>query len=893
MTTNRYHRRSLASRAAALGAAVVAIAGVLALGSGTATAAAVNPTVTSVAPPQLGQNSLQNVTFTVQNMTANPTLTFESGTGVTKTSTPVVNLPAGTIAVSLRVDTAAPTGKVPFRIANGDGSHTDYTTSTSPLSVAAAPVLDSVAPVSLLQGVSAQPLTLSGHYFQSGMTVGAPAGSRLTFGTVAVQNTTTATVPVTVAGNAPTGKVALTLVNLDGGTSQPASVLTIDSFTVTGFSPASAANTWGASSVYFTVTGTNIPTSGTTLKLTPLSTAPGQDPIVAYASNLTATAWSGWVNFAGMAAGQYLVQLVNGAALGTAPTFFTLTWGGGSPTVSGVSPYQLGQGAETTLTVYGTWFTRGATVSFGKAGVTTTGAVLFDAQNQLRVPVKVDRTTSTGWTGVTVSMPTANGTISGTCSNCLYVNQGPSINGFAPSQLGRGAATTLTIYGSHFNYAPVVTFGSGMRATGPVSYISGSQLRVPVKVESWAATAGVTVKVQNPDFGADTRTLPITATLNVWGVTPQYVTTTYAGLLTVNGTGFASGATVAFPTGSGVAVKKGAVPAIGAGGYSLVVPIVVTRTTPLVVDVTVTNSGTDFGSVTCTACLGVAVAPASPVHAVATKTGTSATVVWTPVPSTATGGAPITGYVVSVVEPVLGVPAAQVLPATASSATFTGLDATTVYVFSVVAQNAAGLKSPVLTATTSRQPSTSIAVNATRIVAGGTVRVFGTLRDYAGEPIVGAQLTIWHRTDAGVARVLTTVTTDALGRWAVVAAPRHNNTYYAEFAGDAANWATVSTSVRTRVAPRVTIYSTAGSTVRSPFGVIGTVEPGKRGSVVRLVAIDPEGGRHHLGSTLVRVHSGYRFDVTLASGTWWLQVRIGATTGNVAGKSRLLKVRVV
>jgi hypothetical protein len=136
------------------------------------------------------------------------------------------------------------------------------------------------------------------------------------------------------------------------------------------------------------------------------------------------------------------------------------------------------------------------------------------------------------------------------------------------------------------------------------------------------------------------------------------------------------------------------------------------------------------------------------------------------------------------------------------------------------------------------------------------------------------------------------VTTDAAGGWTAFAAPRHNNSYYAVFAGDGANWSTVSTTVRTTVAPRVTLYSLTGSRVHSPFGVVGAVAPNKRGSLVRLIAIDPEGGHHRLGSALLRAGSAYRFDVDLASGTWWLQVRIGATPGNVAGTSRLLKVHV-
>jgi hypothetical protein len=56
------------------------------------------------------------------------------------------------------------------------------------------------------------------------------------------------------------------------------------------------------------------------------------------------------------------------------------------------------------------------------------------------------------------------------------------------------------------------------------------------------------------------------------------------------------------------------------------------------------------------------------------------------------------------------------------------------------------------------------------------------------------------------------------------------------------------------------------------------------------VARDSSGRLHHLGAVFLSSRSTYRFRVPLASGTWRLQVRIGQTGGNGAGRSGLLRV---
>jgi hypothetical protein len=289
-------------------------------------------------------------------------------------------------------------------------------------------------------------------------------------------------------------------------------------------------------------------------------------------------------------------------------------------------------------------------------------------------------------------------------------------------------------------------------------------------------------------------------------------------------------------------------------------------------------------------CLGIAVPPAAPTNVTATKSGTTATVTWIAVPVTANGGAPITGYTVTVTDPSgSGVPA-QSLAASATTATFSGLAIDLDYTFAVVATNAAGLSSKPATASTSRQSRVTIHASDSRIVFGQSVRIHGTVLTFAGAPIASAAVTVHRRADSGARGVVATLTTDAAGHWSVLTSPKHNQTYDAAFAGDGANRAAVSGTVRVIVEPRLTIHAAAVSAAARRLVVRGHVAPNKSGDTLRLVALDSTGRLHHLGAVFLDADSTYRFTVPLGPGRWRLQVRIGRTGGNGAGRSAYFRV---
>ena len=873
--------------AALVGGGVVAVA---------PSAVAAAPNIVSVTPAATvgvgaGQSGhpARQIMINVDNVatTDTVTVTFPGFTGLSATVVTPLTTGGGHTIVTANVSTSASsTPSSGFNL-----TLTDVTTGTSdttPFAIVAAPTLSSASPARLVRGTTTS-VTLTGTGLQSGVVASASGASGVTFGAVTVGGGgTSGTVSVTVANNSPTGALAVTLTNPDGGWVTQSGAISIDSFVVSDISPATSSNAGSNTAVPLTVTGQGIPPGSTTLRLTPTFAVTGQDPIVVSPTSIASNGlqWQGNANLVGVAPGNYQVQLVNGSDTGTLTTkSFTVT-AAGAPTITTVTPASIGQGADTTLTLTGTNFAHGASVTFSKPAFTTTGPVVFTSTTQLQVPIHVASNAATGLANATNVTVTNTGPApnAGTKNAAITATTGPTISSLSPSPIGQGATTTLTITGTGFQSQATVTFGTGITATGGPTAASSTQIKIPVKVAS-NAPAKVDVTVKNPDLGASKVQLtvnPVTLT----SASPRYVPNTFSDNLVLTGTGFRTGATVSFPASSGVAVQSGKSATMTNNGATLTVPIVVTRTSAASIDVTVTNTGTDFGSVTCTGCLGVAVAPSKLAGVVATKSGTSATVQWSAVTPPRDGGAPVTGYNVTVTSPVNSGVAPQALGPTATSASFTNLDGATDYVFAVTVTNAANLTSPPASASTSRKSHLTLRTGASRVVTGQSVRVFGRLLDANGAPITGVSVAVSARSDAGVHHDLGSGTTDSAGHWSMIVRPRVNQTYTAAFIGDGTNEAAHSGTRRVVANARVTIH---GSASAEEITVYGRVAPNKSGETVRLVAIDRAGQVHHLGHEFLNGRSRYRFHHGLPAAGWRLQVRISATGGNGAGKSSYLR----
>ena len=182
---------------------------------------------------------------------------------MTVNSTAVTN--ATTISLNVSVSGAATVGSYGLSLINGDGG---AATKSSALTVDVAPTVGMLAPAAFGQGASNETVMVSGTGFLSGPQLAASfaGGSGVSVNSVAVTNSTTLSLNLSVSAGATVGADTLALTNGDGGTKVALGVLAVDAApTVGSLSPAALGQ--GATGVTVTVSGTNF-VSGTLLAAT-------------------------------------------------------------------------------------------------------------------------------------------------------------------------------------------------------------------------------------------------------------------------------------------------------------------------------------------------------------------------------------------------------------------------------------------------------------------------------------------------------------------------------------------------------------------------------------------------------------------------------------------------
>ncbi len=382
-------------------------------------------------------------------------------------------------------------------------------------------------------GVAAPAPTVTGVSPNTGSTLGGTAvtitgtnfvtGATVKFGTVAATNVTvsnstniTATTP---AGTA--GAVTVTVTNPDtqsaslaGGFTYVAPVPTVSSV-----SPNSGSTAGGTA---VTITGTNF-VSGATVTF---GSAAATNVAVVSSTQITATTPAG-------SAGSVTVTVTNpGAQSGNLPNGFTYVV---TPTVSGVSPNNGPAAGGTSVTITGTNFASGATVTFGTAPATN---VIVTNSTTITATTPAN---AAGSVAVTV---TVNGQ-SGSLPNGFTYVVPPTVTGVSPNSGSTGGGTAVTITGANFASGATVTFGSA--AATNVVVVSSTQITATTP----AGSAGpVTVTVTNPgtQSGALTNGFTYVVVPTVSNVSPSNGPTAGGTAVTITGTNFASGATVTFGT---------------------------------------------------------------------------------------------------------------------------------------------------------------------------------------------------------------------------------------------------------------------------------------------------------------------------------------------------------
>lgn len=236
------------------------------------------------------------------------------------------------------------------------------------------------------------------------------------------------------------------------------------------------------------------------------------------------------------AVGAVDVVVENRAASGLSLGSTTLTGGFtyvAPPTITSVSPSVGSIGGGTTVTITGTGFETGATVSFGAVASPT---VIVSSATQI---VATAPTEAAGTVSVVVTNPDG-GTV--TAAGAFTYGLPPTITGIAPARgaLTGGAIVTLT--GTQFQPGAVVTFGG---VAGAVTSVSADGTTIVVTSPPHGPGT-VDVVVTNPD--GRTAILPSSFTfvnsISITSIAPNTGSISGGTAVTITGTAFDPAASV-------------------------------------------------------------------------------------------------------------------------------------------------------------------------------------------------------------------------------------------------------------------------------------------------------------------------------------------------------------
>ena len=464
-------------------------------------------------------NPAQAYTATVSPSSAT-WLTLTGASGTTNGTTPQTvtanfstNLSQGTYNANILIDTTTDSG-APISIP------VTYTVSAPAIPI---PNISGLSPNPVIAGNGQFTLTVNGSNFQSGATVYFNGTALAT--TFVNSGQVTATVPASDILAA--GSPSITAENSGGGMSA-GSALTVNAPAISSLSPSSA--TAGSGAFLLTVNGSNfINGAAVYWNGTPLSTSFSSSVLLTAAvpASLTTSSGSASVtvaNAAGSTASAAATFTINPPVI---------------PTISSLSPISVtAAGSGFTLTVNGSSFQSGATVLWNGSALTTT----FVNSGQVTATVPASLIASPGSASVTATNPFSGASTASTFTISVPT---PTITSLNPtSAAATGPDFTLTVNGTLFFSGAVVSWNGTALAT---TFVSATQLTATVTASLIASPGSANITVTNNGGSASTSTtFPINIpTPTISSLLP--VSATAGGVqftLTVNGTGYLSGAVV-------------------------------------------------------------------------------------------------------------------------------------------------------------------------------------------------------------------------------------------------------------------------------------------------------------------------------------------------------------
>lgn len=404
-----------------------------------------------------------------------------------------------------------------------------------------APTVSSISPSSgpLGGGVS---VTITGNNFTgaTGVTIGGTAATSVT---VASDTSITCTTPAHSAGT------ASVLVTTPDGTNSANTLYTyLAAPTVSAISPIIGPLSGGATA---TITGTNFVNGATSVTIggtaaTVLSVPSG--------TSLTCT-------LPAHTAGTASVLVTTAGGTNSANSLYTYI---AAPTVTAISPVSGASAGGTSVTITGTNFTSGSSVSIGGQPASSVSVVSSTS---------ITCTTHSGSAGLASVVVTSAGGSNG--ANTLFTYLGPpTVSGISPSSGPITGGTSVTLTGTYFTGATGVSIG-GETATN-VSVVSQTSLTCTLPAHA-AGTASVLVTTPEGTNGANTLftyVVPPTVT----NISPATGSSAGGTVVTITGTNFtgATGVTIRDQAATMVSVVNSTTiscitPAGGVGTASVVV----------------------------------------------------------------------------------------------------------------------------------------------------------------------------------------------------------------------------------------------------------------------------------------------------------------------------------
>ena len=391
-----------------------------------------------------------------------------------------------------------------------------------------APTVSSITPSSG-PASGGTPVTITGSGFQAGATVSL-GGTAATGVSVSSSTTITATTAAHAAG---TVNVVVTNPDSQSGTLPSGYSYGNPAPTVSSITPSSGPASGGTP---VTITGSGFQ-AGATVSLGGTA-ATG----VSVSSSTTITATT-----AAHAAGTVNVVVTNpDSQSGTLPSGYS--YGNPAPTVSSITPSSGPASGGTPVTITGSGFQAGATVSLG--GTAATGVSVSSSTT-------ITATTAAHAAGTVNVVVTNPDSQSGTLpSGYSYGNPAPTVSSITPSSGPASGGTPVTITGSGFQAGATVSLG-GTAATG-VSVSSSTTITATTAAH---AAGTVNVVVTNPD--SQSGTLPSGYSYGnpaptVSSITPSSGPASGGTPVTITGSGFQAGATVSLggTAATGVSVSS-------------------------------------------------------------------------------------------------------------------------------------------------------------------------------------------------------------------------------------------------------------------------------------------------------------------------------------------------